>query len=341
MLSGLLIREQIYFLSTVAFSTLAIWTKNKESSFTGFRIFAVKLLRMLFIYRPGINLVLRNLLRPFAKAIPEKFHFPVNGTFSLTLPENKSIKIVVNPTSYIGRKLFWGGVEGFEYNSVKVFIELAKTSKLFLDIGANFGYYSLLAAAYNRNLQIIGFEPVPAAFKFFRKNIDINSFSNIKVETIALSDKAGQTTFFASKSRKFMDFEDHLNSDGTINESNIVPARMEKFDVITETLDKYAEKNLKTKVDLIKIDTEASEHLIFSAGTSVLKEHRPIIICEVLHNKIEDKLENIFKGLNYVYYKVGSAGLEKKSNLVSEDKRNWDFFFVPAEREAELTRLIK
>lgn len=283
---------------------------------------------MLFIYRPKINLILRTVMKPFSSIIPSKYHIPVNGSFNIDLGEGKRINLLVNPTSFLGRLLFWKGVKGFEYKSVRVFIELAKKSEVFFDIGANIGYYSLVAAAFNNKLKIIGFEPSPSAFKFFKKNIENNKFKNIKLETTALSDSVGKTTFFAVKSKKFLDIPDHLNGDGTINLENVGSSLIEKFDVKTNTLDNYIRQNNISKIDLIKIDTEASEHLVFSAGHKVLKEYKPIVLCEVIPNKIEKELNEIFKDHRYLFYKAYPNGLKKMDNLFHKDA-SIDYFMVP------------
>ena len=49
----------------------------------------------------------------------------------------------------IENQLFWRGIEGFEPNSLKIWLELCKISNVILDIGANTGVYSLIAKSQN------------------------------------------------------------------------------------------------------------------------------------------------------------------------------------------------
>lgn len=289
---------------------------------------------MLFIYHPKINFLLRSILKPFAKIIPKKFLFPVNGTFQIKLEEGKSFKLICNPTSFLGRLLYWGGEKGFEYESIRIFKKLVLNAEVFFDIGANIGYYSLVASALNPKIKIVGFEPMPAAIKFFKKNIAINSFKNIQIEEIALSDKPGSITFYAVKSRKFLDIPDHLNGDGTINLNNINSSLNEQINVQTDTLDAFVERNKISRIDMMKMDTEASEHLILSESKNVLATIRPIIMIEVISNKIESDLIQIFEKNNYTFYLAEKRGLRKVVNLNSQTQNSKDdYFMVPSEKE--------
>ena len=289
---------------------------------------------MLFIYKESVNKILRNALKPFSGLIPIKYRFPVNGNFDIDLGNNKRINLSCNPTSYLSRLLFWGGEKGFEYKTIRIFKELAKVSNTIFDIGSNIGYYSLVSAAYNPKAKIYAFEPMPAAYKFLNLNIKNNAFKNIKTENIALSNSKGETKFYAVKSRKFMDIADHLNGDGTINAENNTASFGEQFNVLTQTLDNYVKEHQIAKIDLIKIDTEASEHLVFSSGTEVIKNHRPIIFCEVIPHKIEQQLDAIFAGHNYLFFKAYPNGLKEFGSMSESYDECIDYLIVPVEKKA-------
>jgi FkbM family methyltransferase len=288
---------------------------------------------MLFIYKEGTNKILREVLKPFASFIPVKYRFPVNGSFNIEIGDDKSINLTCNPTSYLSRLLFWGGEKGFEYKTVRIYKELVKSADVIFDIGSNIGYYSLIGAKINPNAKIFAFEPMPAAFKYLNINIDKNNFKNIKSEKVALSNVVGKAKFYAVKSRKFMNLEDHLNGDGTINVDNNISSFGEEFDVNTNTLDNYVASNQIKGIDLIKIDTEASEHLVFEGGINVLKNFRPIIFCEVIPNKIETQINAIFSNLNYSFYKAYPEGLVKFNSLSESYDECIDYLIVPNEKQ--------
>ena len=266
--------------------------------------------------------------------LPEKLHFPVNGSFILSLGEAKKIRVNTNPTSYLSRLLFWQGIKGFEYHSIRIFIELAKKSSIFFDIGANIGYYSLVSKAFNKAIRVIGFEPMPAANKYFKMNVESNDFNNITVEDFALSNFQGDATFYAIKNPKFPEIADHLSGDGGLSSKQSGARSVESFKVKCITLDEYIKMKLKPddKIDLIKLDTEASEHLVLQGAKNVLANHRPIILCEVLHDHIEAELESIFSVNDYAFYKAYPDGLRKVRSLMNNLDNVVDYFFVPLEK---------
>lgn len=121
----------------------------------------------------------------------------------------------------------------------------------------------------------------------------------------ALSDTIGTARFFASKNPKWLEVPHHLTSTGAFDEQQAArSAVVESFDVPTETLDHYVTSQGVQKVDLLKLDTEASEHLVLAVAQQVLHEHRPIILCEVLPGKVEQELEAIFRQHGYLMFRA-------------------------------------
>ena len=106
---------------------------------------------MALIHTQPINTIVRTLVKPFSKIISKKLYFAIDGTIDVKLTEGKRLAFTANPTSNLLRVLFWQGIEGFEYNEYKIFTELAKKSNCFFDIGANIGYYSIVAKLFNKN----------------------------------------------------------------------------------------------------------------------------------------------------------------------------------------------
>jgi len=297
--------------------------------------------KMLFIYKENTNKILRNLLKPFAGFIPVKYRFPVNGNFNIDIGNQQTINLSCNPTSYLSRLLFWGGEKGFEYKTVRIYKALAKNAKVIFDIGSNIGYYSLVGSKINSAAKLYAFEPMPAAFKYLNINIERNQLKNIITEKLALSNTKGSTKFYAVKSKKFIELQDHLNGDGTINVDNNITSFGEQFEVQTETLDNYVKNNKINCIDIIKIDTEASEHLVFEGGINVLKDFRPIIFCEVIPNKIESKINAIFEPLSYSFYKAYPEGLIKFNSLMESYDDCIDYLIVPNEKQALIANFIK
>ena len=69
---------------------------------------------------------------------------------------------------------------------------------VFLDIGANIGYYALMAAQFGAD-KVLAFEPNPAVFSRLKFNIEANALgARIQTLQIALGDKIAMATMIAS-----------------------------------------------------------------------------------------------------------------------------------------------
>jgi len=286
---------------------------------------------MPLIHNKNINFILRNTLRPFRKVLPTSAYFAINGLVSIKLPENKVIKFNCNPTSNLVRVLFWYGVEGFEYSSLKPFIHLTKNSNNFFDIGANLGYYSIVAKLYNKDILVTAFEPLQGIKKNLISTAKLNGITNIDVEDYAVTDFNGTAEFAVTFNEKFSDIEEQLIGDGSLNLEVNKKANIARHKVKTIMLDDYVKQTGKV-VDLIKLDTEANEHKVLAGAKNVLQNHRPIIMCEVIKNQIEKELFEALKPYDYLIYNITPNGLVQKETIGVEELKE-DFFFVPREKK--------
>src|SRR5690606_37432622 len=99
--------------------------------------------------------------------------------------------------------------------------------------------------------------------------------------------------------------------------------------VKTLTLDKYVQLSKEQNIDLIKMDTEGTEHLILGKAAYVLSEWKPVIICETLFNTTESELQKIMASYGYNFFNHVGNGLEKVNTLLREkDNGVRNCFFV-------------
>jgi FkbM family methyltransferase len=283
------------------------------------------------IYDGRINFVLRNINRFLLPFLPWKIKIPPSGVIKLKGTTGRILKIKTNQTNYLTYLIFWqGGYHNFEYTGI--FIRLIKKVNTFYDIGANIGYYSLLAAMENDTIRIVGFEPAAGPLYYFRENVRINSFHNIKVESIALSHKEGEIEFFEIKNNKYKYLEHNLG--GESNTGSKTTGRYFVRNIVqTSTLDSYVRLSGERNIDLIKMDTEGTENMILENADFVLKEMKPIIICETLFNTIEPELEKIMTSYGYEFYNHTHAGLQKTGTIIrKEDNGISNCFLVHPEK---------
>lgn len=135
-----------------------------------------------------------------------------------------------------------------EFDLIKTFLN---EDSIFIDIGANTGFYSLLAAnKINQPNHILAFEPNPVMLNRFKQNIVFNQKEDIiKVLPIGLADKNGEFTL-------------HLNTKN-LGSSSIIHDYEEggiqiKCYPLLDILNKHDIKN----IDLLKIDIEGADGLV-------------------------------------------------------------------------------
>ena len=278
------------------------------------------------IFDEHINAILRRVNKTVYPFLPYKIKIAPSGTLLLRGEKGRILKIKTNQTSYLTQLIFWNGYRNFEYTDI--FLRLIKKVSVFYDIGANIGYYSLLAAMENKDIRVVGFEPASGSLHYFNENVRINKFTNIVVEPLALSEHEGRIMFYEVRNKKYSYLEHNLSGESNAGRmtggKNFVPHEVE-----TTTLDHYAIETGEKNIDLIKMDTEGTEHHILEKSQSVLENMKPVIICETLFNTIEAEIEAIMKNHGYQCFNHLPAGLKQVKSIVrKEDDGVRNCFFV-------------
>ena len=162
------------------------------------------------------------------------------------------IKLNVKKGMYGATGCIYVGLPEFE--DMSFVLHFLNQDDLFLDIGANVGVYSLLAAGVKKT-NTIAFEPVPSTFLNLEKNISINNLKNIEILNIGLADKDGEL---------------HFTSDGDTNNHVINEPRNNSIKVSVKTLDKIIHAKENTDI-LIKLDVEGFEIKVLEGSNQLLK----------------------------------------------------------------------
>lgn len=163
--------------------------------------------------------------------------------------------------------------EAFEPDVRKAFLEIASRGVDVLDIGANIGYYTLLAASVIGNSHhVYAFEPQPRVARNLRANVVLNRLSNVTIFEFALSDREGQAEFFLP--------EYGVEGHGSLADNGRFRV-MSRIPVVTRPLDTVLAEMSEPKIGLIKMDAEGAELSILRGASRLLASpDRPFIIFE-------------------------------------------------------------
>ena len=152
-----------------------------------------------------------------------------------------------------------------EFNDMGFLLHFLRSDDLFVDVGANIGSYTVLAAGHV-GASVISVEPVPKTFEYLKNNIAINQVSSkVMVYNVALGNEKGQISFTSTL--------DTMNHVATQSETNTI-------EVPVDTLDSIVEK--EKDPTLLKIDVEGFETNVLKGANSTLsKKNLKAIIIEL------------------------------------------------------------
>ncbi len=242
-----------------------------------------------FAYSPKVNSFLRPLSRQIYRLSKKKI-IGISGKLNLHY-KHYNFKFYTNQTSSVGQELYYNGPDQYEFTPL--FEELIGQSSVFLDIGANIGYFSILGSKINPDCKIFAFEPSKGSLHFLQKNIEVNNCTNVKIVDRAISNTTGTLTFHEVTNSKYPWIEFNLNGSNSLNESSLKHEHR-SYSVEVTTIQKCVEENSIDVIDLIKLDTECTEHWIIKDSIKIINSHLPIIICEI-YPVIEKEMEGLIK----------------------------------------------
>lgn len=239
----------------------------------------------------------------------------------------------LNPTEHIQQQLFWYG--NYEKELGDLISRVLKPGDLFLDIGANIGYFSLLASAKEPLCKIIAFEPAPNIYKKLEENISLNNFKNIRIVNAAAGEVSGENDLFISG-------PDNLGMSSFKQPENF-SGEIEK--VKTVSIDDWVRVSGLHKLDLVKIDIEGSELSALKGMKTVLANFKPLLLIEINPETLAMfslKATDIFYYLNqfnFSAYEISEGSkLIKREHVELAETKN--FLFIHPDKKELYSELL-
>jgi len=150
--------------------------------------------------------------------------------------------------------------------------------KIFIDAGANFGWYTTLFAKHAGDEGFVhAFEPVPTTFDNLQRNLDLMDHpTNVKLNNLALGEAKSQAVInvFPGEPVGHASLSNHDRTETIQFACEIIP------------LDDYLVANSVGNVDFVKVDIEGAE-LNFLKGAELLLQQQkpPIFLMEMALNQ--------------------------------------------------------
>ncbi|MFY7846942.1 FkbM family methyltransferase [Chryseobacterium gambrini] len=170
-----------------------------------------------------------------------------------------------------------------------------KTDSCFLDIGAHYGYFTLLASELiGENGSILSFEPTEKSFHLLQRNTE--TIPNVRCFQMAVSDSQEASIFYEFPNL----FSEYNTSDIAQFEKEkwFNQSTPKKVEVKTTTLDHIIKSEI-INPKIIKVDVEGGEYKVIMGGLNYLKEEAPILVMEYLEPR--RKNESHLKALHLLH----------------------------------------
>lgn len=267
---------------------------------------------------------------PIEISITEKRRDFILSFFDRLLPFNgirniKSAEVSVDLSKPNERLLYYCyyNVYRFYRNSRLADYMKQKLDKgdIFVDVGANLGFYSKIAK--DLNATVIAFEPEPNHLRFLKRNSGLYD----RLYGVAVADKPGQRVFYIAG-------DDNPGASSLVKGSKVLKGGIyrSKVNVDVQTLDDLLIGSYDIdKIKLIKIDVEGSEEQVIRGMRELLKLKGPHIWCEV-RTSDSDRSSGSYKDIidflrSFGYSPYVWEGSAKKKFNSSDKKQVFDLLF--------------
>ena len=154
----------------------------------------------------------------------------------------------------------------WEKYETELFLRVVKRGMVVIDLGANIGWYTLIAAKLvGKKGKVYAFEPEPVSYALLRRNVQMNGYNNVIIEQKAVLNRSGSIRLF-------------LSSDN-LGDHRIYDSRNGRKSITVEgtTLDEYF-SNWHEKIDVLKIDIQGAEMAALLGMDRVIKANEELKI---------------------------------------------------------------
>lgn len=225
------------------------------------------------------------------------------------------------------------GFGSYENDETAFLKSVLRDGDVFLDIGANLGWYSLVLGKQFPKAHIFAFEPIPNTVLVLERNIRLNGLKNVEPVAMGMFDKDDELNFI---------FVEDVSGATSLKMAGQTRGRALAQEILckTTTLDTFcASRDLRP--NLIKIDVEGAELMVVQGGRKTL-EGTPIILVELLRKWSREfgyHPNDVFTYLakyGYQAWVFAEDGLGKlrPCSEVTEETQQTNFIFMHPQKHA-------
>jgi len=156
------------------------------------------------------------------------------------------------------------------------------------DIGANVGFYTLLAAhLVGRAGSVVAFEPAARNVGYLRRHVELNAFTNVRVLEVAVSDRVGTAVFQTGPTF----------SEGRLVEGDSLGPGQCRIELVA--LDDLLADGDVPLPHMLKIDVEGAEYAVLCGAVNLLERGRPEILLSTHSTAVRNECVQLLTQLGY------------------------------------------
>jgi FkbM family methyltransferase len=223
------------------------------------------------------------------------------------IPANARVPIIQGPLR--GKQWVAGSsnhgcwLGSYETEKQKVFAAAIKPGNTVYDLGANVGFYSLLASVLvGPDGKVFSFEPVPRNLRLLRRHLDMNKARNCSVWEAAVGRSTGMASFELGNGS---------------HEGRLTTESQDTLGVRVEALDGLVASGKLPPPDLIKCDIEGGEYDALIGASSILDDYGPTIFLATHGIQVHQKCCKFLKDLRYCLTSLDEHPLELTRELIA------------------------
>lgn len=214
------------------------------------------------------------------------------------------------------RNIFLADV--YEAGLTRFVASVLRPGDVFVDVGANIGYYTLVAASLvGGSGRVIACEPEEQNFTLLQANVETNQYRQVRLLQTAVGDKAGTVTLHVNPLNRggnsvlpFMKYKTGTHSYNREQMEQKYGGDTLEQKVEMRTLDDILEAEHISSVRVMKIDVEGFEEAVFK-GMEKMLERKSVeyILCEIGSGSARSVILEIMKSIGYTPCRIDAKGV--------------------------------
>lgn len=215
-------------------------------------------------------------------AVPRKLGKMLTTPASRFMTTRHGAKLILSPGSFDVYATMRGTGNAWDYHDFEILRAGLPEDGVLYEIGANVGYYALEQAFIDRSSKVFAFEPQTDLAEAIAGSARINGLDNLTIFNTLVGDHSGMATLYLAPGS--------IHASGVADSGRPVRGTVE---MQMMAIDDMIAAGAIPPPDMVKMDVEGSEALVFQGAAKTLRDAKPNIFLEYMTEfDIEDRIRH-------------------------------------------------